>query len=88
MTIVFVAVWRSDAVDRTRFASPYSRVKAFSEEDRVPPNYSYNFKILLSYLQIATSLMAYVSLSWPTAFRRFINYFSFVNLQFIPSTLR
>jgi hypothetical protein len=51
--------------------------KNWTPEDRSPPNYTHNFKILLSYLQIASTLFDLVEIPWPTAFQKFIQYFSF-----------
>ncbi len=81
--VVFYLVWRSEPAKMTS-ASPYLRVKAWSIEDRSAPNYAYNFKIILSYFQIASTLVSLVEIPWPSAFQKFIQAMSFVNLDFIP----
>ncbi len=43
----------------------------------------YNFKILLSYLQVATTLVNLTEIPWPSAFQKFLQAFSFVNLNFV-----
>jgi hypothetical protein len=47
------------------------------------PVSSYNFKILLSYLQIAVTLVNLTEIPWPSAFQTFLQAFSFVNLNFV-----
>ncbi len=81
--VVFYVIWRSENVIIPKF-SPWKTVKNFTAEDRSSPNFTYNLKILLSFLQIATSLMSFVTIPWPTYFQTFVNYFEFVNLSFIP----
>ncbi len=61
--VVFYVIWRSENVNIPKF-SPWKTVKVFTAEDRSSPNFTYNLKILLSFLQIATSLMSFVSIPW------------------------
>jgi hypothetical protein len=82
-SVVLYVVWRSEAVMIPK-DSPYQTVRAFSAEDRVPPNYTYNLKLLVAYFQIATALMGYVEIPWPSDFKQFIQYFNFFNLDLIP----
>ncbi len=63
----------------------FRRVKAFTMEDRISPAYTYNFKLILGYLQVATALLSgLVDIPWPTHFTTFIHYFDFINLDFVP----
>ncbi len=83
ISVVFYVIWRTENVIIPKF-SPWKTIKNFTAEDRSSPNFTYNLKILLSFLQIATSLMSFVTIPWPTYFQTFVNYFEFVNLSFIP----
>jgi hypothetical protein len=74
--LIFAFVWRSAGVKTKRF-TPWEQDKNWTPEDRSPPNYTYNFKILLSFFQIASTLFDLVEIPWPTAFQQFIQYFSF-----------
>lgn len=85
--VVLYLVWRLDGEDVPK-TSPFDVVKAYTPEHRARPNYTYNFKILLSYLQISTTLFAFVQVPFPTAFSTFVRYFAFVNLSFIVRALR
>jgi hypothetical protein len=87
VSVVFVIVWRSEAAAVPE-SSPYKTVKAYTSEHRSPPNFTYNFKILLSYLQIASTLVNLTQIPWPSVFQRFLQALSFVNLNFIPCTFR
>eukprot|EP00808_Paulinella_micropora_P032171 g2190.t1 len=51
---------------------------------RAKPNFTYKFKILLSFFQICTNLTFVVDVPWPPLYSKFISLFSFVNLDFIP----
>jgi TRAP-type C4-dicarboxylate transport system permease small subunit len=53
-------------------------------ELRNAPTFTYKMKILLGFLQILTNLAFVVDVPWPTIYSRFINLFSFVNLDFVP----
>lgn len=52
--------------------------------ERAAPNFTYKMKILLSFMQILTSLSFAVDAPWPSLFREFVRFFSFVNLDFLP----
>jgi hypothetical protein len=61
--------------------SPYTNVRVFTTEDRSRPNYLFNVKILFSYVQIATSLMAFVSIrTWRPLFHLFFLAFNLLLL--------
>eukprot|EP00808_Paulinella_micropora_P002032 g81900.t1 len=60
------------------------QVESLTQAQREMPNFTYKFKILLSFLQICTNLTFVVDVPWPPLYARFINLFSFVNLDFVP----
>jgi hypothetical protein len=65
-------------------ATSVSSEEALSPKQRAKTNFQNNLKILLTYLQISNALLSNVDLPWPTAFQTFVQYFNFVNLNFIP----
>jgi hypothetical protein len=83
--VVLYAVWRSDSLPVVPIhVNAHEVIKGYMPEHKARPNITYNFKILVSYFQIITSLFNFVDIPWPTAFQEFIGYFSFVNFDFIP----
>ncbi len=72
LLIVFYAMWHSDGKLVPKHDA-FKKVKPFTMEDRIPPNYTYNFKLILGYLQVATSLLSLVDIPWPTYFTTFIH---------------
>jgi len=53
-------------------------------EIRSPLSLTYNMKIVVSFIQIATSILAFVDFTWPSYFSKAMQYFNFVNIDFIP----
>lgn len=51
---------------------------------RRAPNFMYKIKIVVSFYQIASLLPAQGGIHWPQQFVDFINFFSFLNFDFIP----
>jgi hypothetical protein len=80
--VVLYGIWRSDGEAVTK-ASPWVVVYSFTPEDRARPQITYQFKLIVSYFQVATTMLAQ-DLPWPSYFLTFIKYFDFVNLDFLP----
>lgn len=53
-------------------------------EVRVKKTLSYQFKILITFLQLVTALLSLSTVNWPPSFQAFIANFDFVNLSFLP----
>ncbi len=80
---VFYAMWIAES-KHIRKNDPWKKVKPYTKEARVAPSWTYNFKLILGYFQVATSLLGLADIPWPTYFTRFIRYFDFVNFDFVP----
>lgn len=55
-----------------------------SKEDRVDKTLAYQLKIVITFVQLSTSVIALSTLALPPTFRTFLSGFDFVNLNFIP----
>jgi hypothetical protein len=70
LLILFAVIWKSEGYTPLK-ADPFATVKAFLPEDRSPPQFTYNLKIVLAYLQIATALTSVVEMPLPSYFQTF-----------------
>jgi hypothetical protein len=59
-------------------------VLPMGQEQRTRPSSTFAFKILVTFLQISTSISSLTNLAYPPGFRAFISVFDFVNINFIP----
>jgi hypothetical protein len=86
LLIMFLVLWRSDPIPVVAAASAWKDDSAgehvFTREDRAPPDAVGMGKILIGFLQIATSVLALTSIPWPSTFESVIRSFSFINLSF------
>jgi hypothetical protein len=51
---------------------------------RAKPNFTYKMKLLLGFFQITTNLTFVVDTPWPRGYAKFVAFFDFLNLDFIP----
>jgi hypothetical protein len=72
--------------DRARAGSEPVNTKPLilTPEARAPRTLTYNLKIIVGFLQVATALTILVDTPWPTGFSTFVSAFDIVNLSFIP----
>lgn len=58
------------------------------KEMTLPPTITYQLKVVVSFLQIATSLVLIAEVPFPALYQTVIGYLAFVNLDFIPWQVR
>lgn len=51
---------------------------------RAKPNFTYKMKLLLGFFQITTNLTFVVDTPWPRGYAKFVAFFDFLNLDFVP----
>lgn len=72
-----------DSIDH--FPELYDQPRAFLRaETRIKKTLSYQFKIFITFFQLATALLSITSVNWPPTFQYFVSAFDFVNLNFLP----
>jgi hypothetical protein len=85
-------LWKKQAQVREAFMNemlPKDPKKAFKEgkeitvfgAPKMAPDFTYKLKILISFLQITTSISSGLEVTWPAGFKRFLEIFSVVNLD-------
>ncbi len=79
--VATVHITANDNSQRQRVA--YQPVKYYNRSRRVPQTLASQFKIFLSYMQIGTALFSSVEVPYPSYFRTFLQYFTFLNLDFV-----
>jgi len=63
---------------------PSKQVIALTRESRTAPNFTFKLKIMLGFFQIVTNVAFLNDVPWPTVYQTFINWFSVLNLDFVP----